>query len=120
MIGFGTNYPKHPHHRAAYGDWLDSNGKNDFITENGYSHILYGALVGGPDKSGKYEDTQSNYEMNEVATDYNAAFTGNIIKMLGKYGGELLTNFPVVEQPTRKEFYTEAGIQQNSTFFTGA
>ena len=38
-------------------------------------HILYGALVGGPDKNGDYVDDKKDYKQNEVATDYNAGFT---------------------------------------------
>ncbi len=38
--------------------------------------VLYGALVGGPGPDDKYVDKRSDYQANEVATDYNAGFTG--------------------------------------------
>jgi hypothetical protein len=37
---------------------------------------LYGALVGGPGSSDDYVDARNDYIKNEVATDYNAGFTG--------------------------------------------
>ena len=36
--------------------------------------VLQGALVGGPDASDNYVDKRSDYQMNEVACDYNAGF----------------------------------------------
>lgn len=59
-IGYGSKFPRHPHHRGA------SVG----------GHILQGALVGGPDASDNYNDSQDDYVMNEVATDYNSGFQG--------------------------------------------
>lgn len=41
-------------------------------------HILYGALVGGPNLEGEYEDDRSDYVKNEVAIDYNAGFQGAV------------------------------------------
>ncbi|RXG61861.1 Endoglucanase [Armadillidium vulgare] len=38
--------------------------------------VLYGALVGGPDQNDQYTDSRDDYVHNEVACDYNAAFTG--------------------------------------------
>lgn len=59
-IGFGNNYPHHPHHRGA----------------SSAGQVLNGALVGGPDSpGGSYVDDQGNYVTNEVAIDYNAGFT---------------------------------------------
>jgi hypothetical protein len=70
-------------------------------------HILYGALVGGPDKNDGYKDERSDFKMAEVATDYNAGFTGAVAKMYSKYGGYALSNFP--EPPKREdEFFVEA------------
>jgi hypothetical protein len=43
---------------------------------------LYGALVGGPDKSDKYTDSRTNYVQNEVTIDYNAGFTGALAGLL--------------------------------------
>nr|AOV94252.1 cellulase [Antipaluria urichi] len=79
VIGFGENYPTHEHHRSsscpdapATCDWMQY-GMND----SNY-HILYGALVGGPDQDDQYTDIRYDAVHNEVACDYNAAFQGVI------------------------------------------
>jgi endoglucanase len=101
-IGFGSNAPKHPHHRTAHGSWSNSQQ----IPPN-HRHILYGALVGGPDSSDAYSDDISNYTTNEVACDYNAGFVGALAKMYNLYGGAPASGFPAPE--TRDdEFYMEA------------
>ena len=49
-------------------------------------HILYGGVVGGPDKHDHWADKRQDYVHNEVACDYNAAFqtaiAGNCISNL--------------------------------------
>ena len=56
-------------------------------------YTLYGALAGGPGASDSYKDDRSNYEMNEVALDYNAAFTMDLAALvhfgLGKKDGKV-------------------------------
>ncbi|WP_396136416.1 glycoside hydrolase family 9 protein [Clostridium sp. SHJSY1] len=71
MIGFGSNYPKHPHHRAANGYTYEH---DDYKKEA--KHVLTGALVGGPDANDNYTDEISQYQFSEVAIDYNAGFVG--------------------------------------------
>jgi len=76
VIGFGDNFPKKPHHRAAscptnkdeVCDWDDFNSGDDNPNE------LTGALVGGPKQNGEYTDERNDYLTNEVTTDYNAGF----------------------------------------------
>lgn len=112
VVGFGNNSPTQPHHRTAHGSWAN----NKAIPEQS-RHILYGALVGGPDRNDYYKDERSNFMMTEVATDYNAGFTGAIAKMYSKYGGQPLSNFP---QPARRddEFFVEAKSQATGDNFT--
>ncbi len=116
VIGYGENYPQHYHHRTANGAW------NDLWQEGGkdkpHRHVLYGALVGGPGKDGGYKDVISSYENSEVATDYNAAYTGLLCAMVDKYGGKTDPNFPVAEVADGDEFYMEAAINQNSDCYT--
>jgi hypothetical protein len=45
-------------------------------------NIVYGALVGGPDKFDKYTDSRTNYVQNEITLDYNAGFTGALAGLL--------------------------------------
>ena len=73
MVGFGVNYPQQPHHRAASGV-----GWDNFNNDQPNTHILKGALVGGPTEADdwSYTDSRSDYISNEVAIDYNAGLTG--------------------------------------------
>lgn len=69
VVGFGEDFPLNPHHRSASGTrHVDDPAPN--------AYILHGALVGGPARNGDYDDVRTNYVQNEVATDYNAGFSG--------------------------------------------
>ncbi len=66
VVGYNSRSAKYPHHRAA-------SASNDAGNVSSNHHILLGALVGGPkDSNGNYTDSQSDYQCNEVALDYNA------------------------------------------------
>lgn len=41
--------------------------------------ILYGALVGGPDKNDHYKDDRKEYVQSEVALDHNAGFQVKVL-----------------------------------------
>jgi endoglucanase len=76
VVGVGVDPPQRPHHRAS--SCPNEPVPCDFsaMTNPGPNpHILTGALVGGPDKSDAYTDKRDDYVHNEVACDYNAAFT---------------------------------------------
>jgi hypothetical protein len=97
MVGFGNNPPVNPHHRSATGAPYDLNKPQP------NAHILFGALVGGPQTSSdfSYEDKRANYIANEVAIDYNAAFTGALARLSREFGGSIITNFPNVNSPRK-------------------
>lgn len=109
VVGYGNNAPKNAHHRTAHASW-----NNELSNPTNNRHILYGALVGGPDGSGNYVDDRQNFVNNEVACDYNAGFTGLMAKMTDKYGGKTVPNFPEPEERD-DEFYVEAQIKQSSS-----
>lgn len=110
--GFGKQPPKNPHHRTAHGSWGDDiNSPRDSV------HTLYGALVGGPDASDNHADSRSDFVRNEVAIDYNAAFTGGLAYMAQRYGGTPLAGFPAAETPTREELFVEAAINNQGSNF---
>ncbi len=92
VVGFGENSPKHPHNRTAHGSWVSMTDVPSFSR-----HILYGALVGGPNSSDYWEDNIEDYVMNEVAIDYNAGFVGALAKMADMYGGKILEDWPKPE-----------------------
>ncbi|WP_028517950.1 glycoside hydrolase family 9 protein [Ruminococcus flavefaciens] len=102
VVGFGDKYPQNPHHRTSHGSW-----KNDLKIPSHARHILYGALVGGPNEDGSYNDDRQDFINNEVATDYNAGFTAMLCKMVDKYGGTKDPSFPAKEVHDSPEFYVE-------------
>ena len=72
VVGYGSNYPQQPHHRAASGV-----GWEGFNRDQPNQHVLNGALVGGPSEANDYAytDSRADYISNEVAIDYNAGLT---------------------------------------------
>ena len=94
LVGFGANPPVRYHHRTAHGIYPSRD--SDTLP---CRHTLYGALVGGPGPSDDYKDERNNYTNNEVACDYNAAFTGCLARMYQEFGGTPLAAFPPRETP---------------------
>ncbi|HEY1200944.1 MAG TPA: glycoside hydrolase family 9 protein, partial [Niastella sp.] len=113
VCGYGVNPPTKPHHRTAHGCW--SNNLTGPPTET--RHILYGALVGGPGSNDAYTDDRGNYVNNEVATDYNAAFSGLLAALVSDHGGTPLAGFPVAETPS-KEYIIEARLNGSGNTYT--
>lgn len=91
-VGYNDTAPLNPHHRTAHGS-----SNNSFYDPEQSRHILYGALVGGPTQGGEYVDDRNNYINNEVATDYNAAYTALLCRMVTEYGGKSDPAFPYPE-----------------------
>jgi endoglucanase len=73
------NSPHNPHHAGASGG-SDIGNINSSPPQEKY--ILYGAVVGGPDKSDKFYDIRDDYQQTEVALDYNAPFQGLVAYQL--------------------------------------
>lgn len=87
VVGWGVDPPTHCHHRAAscpdrpaVCDW--NSGMNN-PGPNG--QVLHGALVGGPDHNDNYVDDRNQFQMTEVATDYNAGFQSCLAAMTANY-----------------------------------
>jgi len=89
VVGAEENSPKAVHHRGASGTY----GAEDSCIPSFNVYTLYGALAGGPGSDDSYKDSRSNYQMNEVALDYNAGFTMCLAELLhfglGTKDGEL-------------------------------
>ncbi|WP_062217703.1 glycoside hydrolase family 9 protein [Streptomyces sp. NBRC 109706] len=114
VVGFGEDPPRDPHHRTAHGSWTDQ-----LTVPEASRHVLYGALVGGPSApDDAYEDDRQDYVANEVATDYNAGFSGALAYLTGVHGGAPLPDFPPVEEPDGDEVYVEAGTNATGDTFT--
>ena len=113
MVGFGNNPANSVHHRGAHGPWANSLQRDPVAS----SHVLYGALAGGPSAADdQFVDDRGDFIANEVATDYNAAFTGALARMYSEYGGSPLANFPVAETPSRAELRSYSKFNSNNDF----
>ena len=118
IVGYDLeNGASHPHHRAAHGSkTLNMDEPAD------QTHILWGALVGGPDADDWHRDITKDYIYNEVAVDYNAGFTGacaGLYEYFGRENGdEPIDDFPPSEQSLKGEinqYYIEARVVQENT-----
>ena len=112
IVGYGYEkglpFAKHPHHRAAHGSKTLS-----MLDPVEHRHILWGALVGGPDKDDYHQDETTDFVYNEVASDYNAAFVGACAGLYLYYGEdhEIIPDFPHKE-PETDDYYCEARIER--------
>jgi endoglucanase len=96
IVGFGINPPKNPHHRAAH-----DSPTNNIADPPQNSHELTGALVGGPASPDDFDwqDDRTDFIRNEVATDYNAGYTGALAEIVELAGSEFV---PPPEPPTNE------------------
>ncbi|MDD6269936.1 MAG: glycoside hydrolase family 9 protein [Oscillospiraceae bacterium] len=116
IVGYSENAASHPHHRAAHGSkTLNMDEPAD------QTHVLWGALVGGPDETDYHRDETKDYIYNEVAVDYNAAFTGACAGLYELYGRDMgnkpVENFPPSEESMKgkiREFYIEGRVVQEN------
>jgi endoglucanase len=114
VVGFGENPPTEPHHRTSHGSWTDQ-----ITAPADNRHVLYGALVGGPSSANDaYTDDRQDYVANEVATDYNAAFSGALAWMTARHGGTPLPDFPQPEEPDGPQAFVEASLNATGDGFT--
>jgi len=117
IVGYSETAASHPHHRAAHGSKaLRADTPKDQV------HVLWGALVGGPDQDDFHVDETGDYIYNEVAVDYNAGFVGasaGLYKYYGKaMGNKPEPNFPPSEESMKgkiTEYYIEARVVQENT-----
>ena len=129
VLGMGDTNPTAVHHRTASGihddHWNElgkkpsKGGEENWQTE--YAHTLYGALIGGPDKSGSYDMDKigvSDYQYSEVAIDYNAGYTACLCAMIDDYGGEPLSDFPPTETPAWDEWQVAAVLNGSGDSYT--
>jgi len=118
IVGYDLeNGACHPHHRASHGSkTLSALEPKDQV------HVLWGALVGGPDAFDYHRDDTNDYIYNEVAVDYNAGFVGasaGLYHFYGKEAGhEIDPKLPLPETEMKeeiREYYIEARVVQENT-----
>ncbi|CAL4896239.1 unnamed protein product [Urochloa decumbens] len=95
MVGYGGNFPRQVHHRAAS---IVSFRKNpSFVScQEGYAswyprqagnpNVLEGAVVGGPDEYDDFADERNNYQQTEAATYNTAPLLGVLARLAGACG----------------------------------
>jgi len=109
-VGYADNSAQHPHHRAAHGSLT-----NSMLDPATQKHVLWGALVGGPDAEDYHKDDITDYVYNEVAIDYNAAFVGALAALYSIYGeGQEPDPAVPVYQVDETPYYVEARIEQEN------
>ncbi|KAF8450355.1 glycoside hydrolase family 9 protein [Boletus edulis BED1] len=69
VVGVNPNSPQNPHSAMASGGNNINDINNDPPQE---AYVLYGAVVGGPDKYDRFFDIRNDWPETEPALDYNA------------------------------------------------
>ena len=102
MMGYTNKYCSQPHHAAGHASiWGQPN--NPVANR----HIIWGALVNGPDGNDGHVDNRADFGSNEVTIDYNASLIAALAaqyELQGK-GQCPLATFPPLE-PEGNEYYT--------------
>lgn len=102
VVGYGENAVKYPHHRAASGLTMAEDTAEQ-------KHVLYGALVGGPDAEDQHNDVTKDWIYNEVTIDYNAAFVGAAAGLYHFFGDSSMQpeeNFPPEEEEDDSDIFS--------------
>lgn len=96
VVGFGRYTPRKVPHRAASCPEPSEaicTWQTGYLNTGDNYHVLYGALVGGPDRNDQYEDKRDmNSIMNRVSLLNNAGFTGAILGLTGMRVSEAKCN----------------------------
>ena len=107
-VGYAENSAKNPHHRASHGS--TTNDMKDPVEAH---HVLWGALVGGPNTSDEYHDDRTDYVFNEVAIDYNAGFVGALAALYAEYGEGQKPMESIPQEEDVHPFYAETQLEQD-------
>lgn len=81
IVGYGCNPPVNPHHRDSALTMEESGNWDIFTNRPQNANSLVGAMVGGPDENDNGNDDRTDYRLNEVALDYNAAFFFGVMEV---------------------------------------
>lgn len=110
IVGYSENSAKNPHHRAAHGSLT-----NSMLDPEVQKHVLWGALVGGPDTTDYHVDDITDYIYNEVAIDYNAGLVGALAGLYEIYGqGQEPDPTLPVYQVDEMPYYVKGKIEQEN------
>ncbi|ADG73058.1 glycoside hydrolase family 9 [Cellulomonas flavigena DSM 20109] len=115
VVGFTANDDDHharfPHHRAAHGS-----DTNSMLVPAEHRHVLWGALVGGPDLADEHKDETTDYVYNEVAIDYNAGFVGALAGLVEYFGdGQPVETWEPAPEAEVDAYVVRAELEQENT-----
>ena len=96
LVGYGPKYPIHVHHRGSsiasvfnlhsrvgcvqgFDSWYRRPEANP--------NVIYGALVGGPDKNDGFSDDRTNYEQTEPTISASGPLIGLLSKLQIAFNG---------------------------------
>ena len=110
VMGYSNDYAKQPHHAAGHASIYGECGKP---VEN--RHIVWGAMVNGPDGNDQHVDSRCDFGANEITIDYNASMLAALAGLYVANGkGQCpLRSFPPIE-PDIDEFYTRAKVNSDT------
>ncbi|XP_019441110.1 PREDICTED: endoglucanase 5-like [Lupinus angustifolius] len=126
LIGYGSKYPLHVHHRgASIASIFSLHSEVGCVQgfETWYSrpepnpNVLFGGLVGGPDKNDGFSDERSNYEQTEPTTSGSAPLIGIFAKLQSLYGNTGSYQYHK-ESPVSKPKITSTNLHQTPTHKT--
>ncbi|GLJ58685.1 hypothetical protein SUGI_1467820 [Cryptomeria japonica] len=90
MVGYGSKYPRQPHHRGASVVSIHQQPRkikciegfmNWFHKDSSNPNTLIGAIVGGPDKYDRFVDLRTKSSMLEPTTYINSPLVGVLAKL---------------------------------------
>lgn len=86
VVGFGSKFPRHVHHRAASiptdkTRYSCTGGTRWRDTKNPNPHNITGAMVGGPDRFDNFKDVRSNYSYTEPTLAGNAGLVAALVSL---------------------------------------
>ncbi|KAG1369993.1 Endoglucanase [Cocos nucifera] len=87
LVGFGYNFPKKVHHRAASIPWNGityncTEGKKWQEAKEPNPNVLVGAMVAGPDKDDRFLDDRDRPEFTEPTISGNAGLAAALIALI--------------------------------------
>ncbi|QHO20970.1 endoglucanase 25-like [Arachis ipaensis] len=104
VVGFGSHYPKHVHHRGASipknnvkysckGGWKWRN------TSNPNPNTIVGAMVAGPDKFDGFHDVRTNYNYTRPTLAGNAGLVAALVALSAHHDAKT-TSATVIDKNT--------------------
>lgn len=97
LVGYGSKYPKHVHHRgASIPKPTRTSNKTQYTCNGGWwawyhttksnPNVIKGAMVGGPYKSDKFKDDREDHGSTEPTLTGNAGLVAALVSLTSSGG----------------------------------